>query len=131
MSDNYGSCGKTATSARKMGRLGTMGQLWSTIGRGMEGATSIKKTALKILATAAFATVAAALVFAANMAPRYTTAPPRVVAVYDWTGFYIGGNAGSAATGPYKIEYLYLYLGCYNSRRFVDAHRQPAAPFPA
>jgi outer membrane immunogenic protein len=46
------------------------------------------------LATAAFATVAAASAFAADMAPRYTKAPPPVVAVYDWTGFYIGGNAG-------------------------------------
>jgi outer membrane immunogenic protein len=32
---------------------------------------------------------------AADLAPRmYTKAPPPVVAVYDWTGFYIGGNVG-------------------------------------
>src|ERR1700688_4531245 len=32
--------------------------------------------------------------FAADLAPMYTKAPPPVVAVYDWTGFYIGGNVG-------------------------------------
>jgi outer membrane immunogenic protein len=32
---------------------------------------------------------------AADLAPRvYTKAPPPVVAIYDWTGFYIGGNVG-------------------------------------
>lgn len=32
---------------------------------------------------------------AADLAPRmYTKAPPPVVAVYDWTGFYVGGNIG-------------------------------------
>ena len=32
---------------------------------------------------------------AADIAPRaYTKAPPPVVAVYNWTGFYIGGNIG-------------------------------------
>jgi outer membrane immunogenic protein len=31
---------------------------------------------------------------AADLAPRYTKAPPATLAVYDWTGFYIGGNIG-------------------------------------
>jgi outer membrane immunogenic protein len=31
---------------------------------------------------------------AADMAPRYTKAPVAAAVVYDWTGFYIGGNAG-------------------------------------
>jgi outer membrane immunogenic protein len=33
---------------------------------------------------------------AADMAPApvYTKAPPPVVAIYDWSGFYIGGNGG-------------------------------------
>ena len=33
---------------------------------------------------------------AADLAPRpYTKAPPPVVTpIYDWTGFYIGGNGG-------------------------------------
>jgi outer membrane immunogenic protein len=39
----------------------------------------------------AVATASAAT--AADMAPRYTKAPV-VAAVYNWTGFYIGGNAG-------------------------------------
>jgi outer membrane immunogenic protein len=34
---------------------------------------------------------------AADLAPRpYTKAPPPVVAVYDWSGFYIGANGGGA-----------------------------------
>ena len=33
--------------------------------------------------------------FAADLTPRpYTKAPPPVVAVYDWTGFYVGLNGG-------------------------------------
>src|SRR4051812_5410911 len=33
--------------------------------------------------------------FAADMAPRYTKAPPPVaVATYDWSGFYLGGAIG-------------------------------------
>jgi outer membrane immunogenic protein len=31
---------------------------------------------------------------AADMAPRYTKAPPAPVVVYSWTGCYIGGNVG-------------------------------------
>ncbi|QWG25916.1 porin family protein [Bradyrhizobium sediminis] len=31
---------------------------------------------------------------AADLAPRYTKAPPVMVEVWNWTGFYIGGNAG-------------------------------------
>jgi outer membrane immunogenic protein len=32
---------------------------------------------------------------AADLAPRpYTKAPPMVAAIYDWTGFYVGVNAG-------------------------------------
>ena len=32
---------------------------------------------------------------AADMAARpYVKAPPPIVAVYNWTGFYIGGNVG-------------------------------------
>jgi outer membrane immunogenic protein len=51
----------------------------------------MKKFAIVLSALAA-GTVAAS---AADMAPRYTKAPPMAVAaVYDWTGFYIGGNIG-------------------------------------
>jgi outer membrane immunogenic protein len=31
---------------------------------------------------------------AADLAARPYTKAPAMVAVYDWTGFYIGGNAG-------------------------------------
>jgi outer membrane immunogenic protein len=54
------------------------------------GAIVMKTSALKILA-AAFAGITATSAFAADMAVK---ARPMPVAVYDWTGFYIGGNAG-------------------------------------
>jgi outer membrane immunogenic protein len=39
--------------------------------------------------------LAATSAFAADLPAKvYTKAPPPVVAVYDWTGFYIGGNIG-------------------------------------
>jgi outer membrane immunogenic protein len=60
----------------------------------VEGMTSMRTSALKVLATAAFATIAASSAFAADMAPRYTKAPPPIVEVWNWTGFYIGGNVG-------------------------------------
>src|SRR3954465_15764361 len=35
---------------------------------------------------------------AADLAARpYTKAPPMIAAIYDWSGFYIGGNAGWAS----------------------------------
>src|SRR5882757_6551651 len=38
---------------------------------------------------------AAAPAVAADLAARpYTKAPPMIAAVYDWSGFYIGGNGG-------------------------------------
>jgi outer membrane immunogenic protein len=44
---------------------------------------------------AAIASLLATSALAADLAPRaYTKAPPPLVAVYDWTGFYIGGNVG-------------------------------------
>ena len=51
----------------------------------------MKKFVIAIAAVAAVSTSA----FAADMAPRYTKAPaPLPVAVYSWTGCYIGGNVG-------------------------------------
>jgi len=38
--------------------------------------------------------ISATSALAADMAPRYTKAPVAVAIVYDWTGFYIGGNVG-------------------------------------
>jgi len=52
----------------------------------------MKKLALAISILA----ISAVEVSAADMAPApvYTKAPPPVVAIYDWTGFYIGANGG-------------------------------------
>ncbi len=36
----------------------------------------------------------AAPAFAADLAPRYKAPPPVVAPIYDWSGFYIGANAG-------------------------------------
>ena len=55
----------------------------------------MRASTVKAIATAAFAAMAASSVAsAADMAPRYTKAPPPIVEVWNWTGFYIGGNAG-------------------------------------
>lgn len=52
----------------------------------------MKNFALGMLAAVAMTGSA----FAADMAPRYTKAPPAPIAVYTWTGCYIGGNVGGA-----------------------------------
>jgi outer membrane immunogenic protein len=51
---------------------------------------------LKAIAVSAFAAIAATSVAsAADLAARpYTKAPPAMVEAWNWTGFYIGGNAG-------------------------------------
>ena len=55
----------------------------------------MRASSFKALAIAAFAVVTAnSAASAADMAPRYTKAPPAMVEVWNWTGFYIGGNAG-------------------------------------
>lgn len=55
----------------------------------------MRHSTFKALATAAFAAmVVVPAASAADMAPRYTKAPPAMVEVWNWTGFYIGGNAG-------------------------------------
>jgi outer membrane immunogenic protein len=55
----------------------------------------MRASTLKVIATTAFAAMAAGSVAsAADMAPRYAKAPPVMVEVWNWTGFYIGGNAG-------------------------------------
>ena len=49
----------------------------------------------RILIAAAVALSTASGAQAADLAARpYTKAPPAVAAVYDWTGFYVGGNVG-------------------------------------
>ena len=52
----------------------------------------MKRIFTGILAIASLLTTS---VFGADLAPRmYNKAPSPMVAVYDWTGFYIGGNIG-------------------------------------
>ena len=49
------------------------------------------------LAAAAVSILFAGSASAADLAARpYTKAPPPMVAVYNWTGFYVGGNVGGA-----------------------------------
>src|SRR5438132_356201 len=57
---------------------------------------SMRASALKVFAMAAFAALAAvSSASAADMVvPAYTKGPPPLIVVYNWTGFYIGGNAG-------------------------------------
>jgi outer membrane immunogenic protein len=53
----------------------------------------MKKFALGMLAAVAMTGSAVA----ADMAPRYTKAPPPApIAIYTWTGCYVGGNVGGA-----------------------------------
>jgi outer membrane immunogenic protein len=55
----------------------------------------MRMSALKTIAATAFAAVAAiSSAYAADMAPRYTKAPPPVVEVWTWDKFYIGLNGG-------------------------------------
>src|ERR1700731_352251 len=49
----------------------------------------------KILIAASLIAASTATASAADLAARpYTKAPPMVAAIYDWSGFYIGANAG-------------------------------------
>jgi outer membrane immunogenic protein len=50
----------------------------------------MKKLVIALTALAAFTGSA----MAADMAPRYTKAPPPVAPVYNWTGFYVFGGGG-------------------------------------
>jgi opacity protein-like surface antigen len=55
----------------------------------------MRASTFKAVAIAAFsALVAIPFASAADLAARPYTKAPAMVAVYDWTGFYIGGNAG-------------------------------------
>jgi outer membrane immunogenic protein len=50
---------------------------------------------MKVIATLAISAALTGSAVAADLAARpYTKAPVPVAAVYDWTGFYIGANAG-------------------------------------
>jgi outer membrane immunogenic protein len=55
----------------------------------------------------AFTAIAAltAPALAADMAPRYTKAPPLPVAVFTWTGCYIGGDVGGGSQRQSASEF--------------------------
>lgn len=59
----------------------------------------------KLLLGAAAAIMLAAPVYAADLPPRRATMPPASApeAVYDWTGFYVGGHFGGAFAGSDNI----------------------------
>src|SRR3979411_2626697 len=59
----------------------------------------MRASTLNAIAAAVFAVVAAiSTASAADLAARpYTKAPPALVEVYNWTGFYIGGNVGHSS----------------------------------
>jgi outer membrane immunogenic protein len=55
----------------------------------------MRASTIKAIATAAFTAMAATTVAsAADMAPRYTKAPPPIVEVWTWDKFYVGVNGG-------------------------------------
>lgn len=51
-----------------------------------------------LLTTVGLAALGIAPAFAADLAPRTYTKAPALAPVYDWTGFYIGINAGGASS---------------------------------
>src|SRR5262245_54738075 len=62
----------------------------------------MKKIALAATAATLLLTGAAS---AADLAARpYTKAPPPIVSVYNWTGFYVGGHAGGSWTNEEFIN---------------------------
>ena len=73
----------------------------------------MRASIFQAIAVSAFAAVAAtSIASAADMAPRYTKAPPPVVEVWNWTGFYIGGNAGySWGRGDSNVSYFSTVTG--------------------
>ncbi|MDI1266334.1 MAG: porin family protein [bacterium] len=73
----------------------------------------MRASTFKAIAVSAFAAVAATSVAsAADMAPRYTKAPAAVVEVWNWTGFYIGGNVGySWGRGSSDVSYFNSVTG--------------------
>jgi outer membrane immunogenic protein len=58
---------------------------------------------------------AAAPASAADLAARpYTKAPPMMAAIYNWSGFYIGGNGGGGWAHDCRTNAAGASLGCYD-----------------
>jgi outer membrane immunogenic protein len=80
------------------------------------------------LAAAAVSLMFAGAASAADMAPRYTKAPPPVaVTVYNWTGFYIGAAIGGdwirgdAYTSFFEPGGVAPGIGAFNQRRSLSS----------
>jgi outer membrane immunogenic protein len=73
----------------------------------------MRASTFKALAASALVAIAAtSAASAADIAPRYTKAPPAMVEVWNWTGFYIGGNAGySWGRGNSDVSYFNTATG--------------------
>jgi outer membrane immunogenic protein len=71
-----------------------------------------------LMGTAALLVVGAAgSANAADLPARYTKAPPPVLApIYDWSGFYIGGNGGWGTNRDCRSNVTAaLFLGCFDA----------------
>jgi outer membrane immunogenic protein len=72
--------------------------------------------ALTVLATAASA---------ADMAPSYAKAPPMAAPIYNWTGFYIGLNAGAASSDVnFDVKAAAAPPFAFDAHRFSDQSRK-------
>jgi outer membrane immunogenic protein len=71
------------------------------------------KNIVLVASVLAFGATAAS---AADLPQRYYKAPPPVAAaVYDWSGFYVGGNAGYGSGRDCRTNVNFgTSLGCYN-----------------
>ena len=58
------------------------------------------KTMRKLLLASAILTIGVAGASAADLGPRSYTKAPALAPAYDWSGFYIGGQAGAASLSP-------------------------------
>src|SRR5216683_671566 len=93
-------CNIRVQSAERVRSDGSLMRFRANIGSKFDLSFSMgipmRASTLRVFATAAFAVLAAvSSASAADMVvPRYAKAPPPLVVVYNWTGFYIGGNAG-------------------------------------
>jgi outer membrane immunogenic protein len=67
---------------------------------------------MKTLALAA--TILAVSAVAASAADLHTKAPTRVAEVFNWTGFYVGGNAGYAWNWAKATDARATNGGCWN-----------------
>jgi opacity protein-like surface antigen len=77
-----------------------------------------------VLAAATTSVLFAGAASAADMAPAYTKAAP-MAAVYNWTGFYIGGNVGGgSATAAIEDNSCFFCAGGSHNNAFATGGAQ-------